>query len=90
MVDVMRQEMLTLKEVAEHLRVNYHTVRNWTLRETGPRLDFVRAGGRIRTSVEAVERFLGLEQADHRQFETNRSRKQRQSEREEFEKELAR
>ncbi len=62
MIDLMREKLLTLEEVAEVLRVELQTVRNWCNRATRqsrglPWLDSTKIGGIIRTSAEALQNF---------------------------------
>jgi len=51
-------EMLTVAEVAELLKLNQQTVRNWL--DAG-RLPAVRVGRRVRIQRSALEEFIGVE-----------------------------
>lgn len=57
MVDVAREHVVPLEAVARKLGVSLQTVRNWSSRPHR-RLETVRAGRLVRTSWEAVQRFV--------------------------------
>ncbi len=55
MIDVKRESLVNLKEAAEHARVSVKTLRNHI--DAG-QLEVTRAGVRIRTSIEAIGRWM--------------------------------
>jgi len=56
MIDIRREQTATLEEAADRLKVNVVTVRRWA---AARQLETYRAGRSIRTSWEAVQRFIG-------------------------------
>jgi hypothetical protein len=56
MVDVARENVVCLEDVARKFDVSLQTVRNWANR-SGHRLETIRVGRLVRTSWEAVQRF---------------------------------
>lgn len=57
MIDVTRETIVSLVDVARRLGVTVQTVRNWSDRQSGPRLDTMKFGGKVVTSWEALGRF---------------------------------
>lgn len=57
MVDVTRETIVSLIEVARRLNVTVQTVRNWADRQVAPQLETAKFGGKVVTSWEAVQRF---------------------------------
>lgn len=56
-LDITRETVVDLNEVARRLRVHIKTVRGWGKRLNGPRLETAKFGGKIVTSLEALQRF---------------------------------
>lgn len=57
MVNLKTEALLNLKQAAERCGVSVKTVRNWAERMTGPRLETAKLGGRVVTTLEALQRF---------------------------------
>ncbi len=60
MIDIQTEQLLTLAEAAKRLPTRPHVSTIWRWAATGG-LETVRLGGRVYTSIEAIERF-----AEHR------------------------
>lgn len=56
-IDITRETVVDLNDVARRLRVHIKTVRGWGKRLNGRRLETVKLGGKIVTSLEALQRF---------------------------------
>lgn len=63
MVDIAREQIVPLEEVAKKFGVTLQTVRNWTKRGKH-RLEAIRVGRVVRTSWEAVQRFAANSESD--------------------------
>lgn len=57
MIDVTRETVVSLLDVARRLDVTVQTVRNWSMRQVGAQLETAKFGGKVVTSWEAVRRF---------------------------------
>lgn len=61
MIDVTKDEMLSLSEVCNRLKVTkkpaLSTVRRWTQGIRGTRLETIRVGGAVMTSLQALQDF---------------------------------
>ncbi len=60
MIDIDSEELLSLSQASKRLRTRPHVSTIWRWAATGG-LETVRLGGRVYTSIEAIERF-----AEHR------------------------
>jgi hypothetical protein len=59
MVDFAKEQVLSAKRVAKRLDVSHDTLRRWFTRG----LDHVKIGGKVFTSLEALNRFAGSDGA---------------------------
>ena len=58
MINVTKENLIDLKSAAKQFGVTIQTIRNWANRQTLPRLETVKIGGMVRTSLEALQRFV--------------------------------
>lgn len=59
MIDICTEQLITFAEAAEEMGVSLWTVRRWARRGTnGVRLKVACIGRRVKTSMEALQRFL--------------------------------
>ena len=57
MIDITRETAIALADVASLLKVSIVTVRRWASRVGSQRLETVKFGGKVVTSLEALQRF---------------------------------
>ena len=57
LLDISRETVISLEEAARKLDVTTKTVRNWALRQVGPVLETAKFGGKVVTTLEALQRF---------------------------------
>lgn len=58
MINVTKESLIDFKSAAKQFGVTIQTIRNWANRQTSPRLETVKIGGMVRTSLEALQRFV--------------------------------
>jgi transposase len=58
MINVTKESLIDFKAAAKQFGVTIQTIRNWANRQTLPRLETVKIGGMVRTSLEALQRFV--------------------------------
>lgn len=57
MVNITTELLLDLKQAAQRCGVSVKTIRNWSSRATEPRLETAKLGGKVVTTLEALQRF---------------------------------
>ncbi len=59
MIDWKKETLISLREAAERLNCDLRTVRRWAAYgHDGKRLETIRAGRLLRTSIQAIDRFV--------------------------------
>jgi len=63
MIELANETLLTVPQAAERLGCSCRTIRRWiSTGYRGRRLEVIRCGRLVRTSIEAIERFQGTQE----------------------------